>query len=395
MQAIFTNAATVIRTPAALALLVAEIDKLRWFSDARDSFGDLYEGLLQKNAEETKRGAGQYFTPRVLIDTLVELMQPKAGEVIQDPAAGTGGFLIAADRRMRAETDDYFDLGPAADAQVRGKLQAMENVQDVYRLLLMNLYLHGIDSVKIELGDTLSKEHGKLGPADLILTNPPFGPAGGRPTRDDLSATAGVSSYQLPFVEHCIRALTPNGRAAVVVPDNVLFEDGKGRALRRMLMERCDLHTILRLPTGIFYAQGVKTNVLFFRRLEEGEPETEAVWIYDLRAGMPAFGKTAPLKREHFDGFVRAYGQSPDGLSPRTDEGEAGRFRRFTREEITARGDNLDITWLRDLNADPEDGLTDPADLATAITTHLRTALAEIEALTEELETPAELEQAA
>jgi type I restriction enzyme M protein len=269
VQAIFANAATFIREPVNLDRLVTAIDELHWFSEERDSFGDLYEGLLQKNAEETKRGAGQYFTPRVLIGVLVRLMQPRSGESIQDPAAGTGGFLIAAERAISAITDEYIALPPKQqEFQLHHALHGLENVQGVYRLLLMNLFLHGIDSWHIGLGDTLSPDGAALAPADLILTNPPFGPAGGRPSRGDLTVTSNVSSYQLPFVEHCIRALKACGRAAVIVPDNVLFDDGRGRELRRMLMDRCDLHTILRLPTGIFYAPGVKTNVIFFRKGE-------------------------------------------------------------------------------------------------------------------------------
>ncbi|PZQ10245.1 MAG: N-6 DNA methylase [Ancylobacter novellus] len=388
VQAIFVNASTVIREPTNLATLVAAIDELEWFSDARDSFGDLYEGLLQKNAEETKRGAGQYFTPRVLIDVLARLMQPKAGEVIQDPASGTGGFLIAADKLIRAETDDHTALSEKEQAfQIHRAYRGMENVADTYRLLLMNLQLHGVESDHIKLGDTLSPAGGaqEFKGADLILTNPPFGPAGGRPSREDFTVTAAVASYQLPFVEHCVRALKAGGRAAVVVPDNVLFEDGRGRELRRMMMETCDLHTILRLPTGIFYAQGVKTNVLFFQKAHVSSGSTDAVWIYDMRTAMPAFGKTSPLRADHFDNFVTAYGDDPNGGAERTDQGETGRFRKFTRDEIAARGDNLDITWLRE-ETDAEEGLQDPADIAAAILGHLKAAMAEIEALSEELE---------
>jgi type I restriction enzyme M protein len=258
-------------------------------------------------------------------------------------------------------------------------------VQGVYRLLLMNLFLHGIDSLHIELGDTLSPDGASLPPADLILTNPPFGPAGGKPSRDDLTVTSTVSSYQLPFVEHCIRALKPGGRAAVIVPDNVLFEDGRGRELRRLLLDRCDLHTILRLPTGIFYAQGVKTNVLFFRRGAAASNNTQAVWVYDLRTNMPAFGKTTPIAEAHFAEFAAAYGDDPNALAPRADQGPDGRFRRFTRADIAARGDNLDISWLRDEDAGSEDRLTEPEDIAAAIMGHLRNALGEIEALISEL----------
>jgi type I restriction enzyme M protein len=201
-----------------------------------------------------------------------------------------------------------------------------------------------------------------------------------------LTATSLVSSYQLPFVEHCIRALKPGGRAAVVVPDNVLFDDGRGRDLRRMLMDWCDLHTILRLPTGIFYAQGVKTNVIFFRRGSTATGNTKAAWVYDLRANMPTFGKTSPLTEAHFAEFEAAYGNDPNGEASRMDEGKAGRFRLFTRADIEARGDNLDISWLRNLSADPEDALTEPEEFIAAIRSHLTSALGEIEALADELE---------
>lgn len=339
---IFQNAATIVRDPANLRKLINAIDELHWFTEERDSFGDAYEGLLQRMAEETKRGAGQYFTPRALIDVMVRLMQPEAGEIIEDPACGTGGFLIAANLHMKAETDDYFTLSPKQQAfQLQDALRGIENVPDTYRLLLMNLYLHSIDPNNIVLGDTLSPTGARpqFKNIDLILTNPPFGPAGGPPTRDDLTITSAVSSYQLPFVEHCIRALKPGGRAAVIIPDNVLFDDGRGKALRKMLMNWCDLHTILRLPVGIFYAQGVKTNVLFFTRSEDEAPledATKAVWIYDARSGAPSYGKTNPFRINDLDDFVKAFGSDRNGRAKRKDQGEEGRFRRFTREEIAA-----------------------------------------------------------
>lgn len=385
VQKIFDSASTIIREPQNLATLVTAIDELDWFSEERDQFGDLYEGLLQKNAEETKRGAGQYFTPRVLIDVMVRLMQPKPGEVIQDPAAGTGGFLIAADRYMKVRTDGYFDLPDSGAWQKRNAFHGMENVAGTLRLLLMNLYLHDLENDHVDLGDTLSDKGKGLGRANLILTNPPFGPAGGPPTRDDLSVTANVSSYQLPFVEHCIRALQPGGRAAIVVPDNVLFEDGRGKELRRMMMDWCDLHTILRLPTGIFYAQGVKTNVIFLTRGKTETGNTKAVSIYDLRAQMPKFGKTMPLTAAHFEGFEQAFGKDPYGAERGPDEGEAGRWRKFTRAEIAKRGDNLDISWLREAEEEAEEGLIEPDDIAAAILGHLQAATLEIEALVAEL----------
>jgi len=250
----------------------------------------------------------------------------------------------------------------------------------------MNLYLHNLDSDHVDLGDTLSDKGKGLGKADLILTNPPFGPAGGAPTRDDLTVTATVSSYQLPFVEHCIRSLKPGGRAAIVVPDNVLFEDGRGKALRQMMMDWCDLHTILRLPTGIFYAQGVKTNVIFFTRGKTESGNTQNVWVYDLRAQMPKFGKTNQLTDDHFKDFETAFGSDPHGAERGEDQGEDGRWRCFSREEIAARGDNLDISWLREAEEEAEEGLTEPEDIAAAILGHLQAAMTEIEALSAELE---------
>lgn len=389
--AIFQNASTIVREPANLRRLIDAIDGLHWFSAERDAFGDAYEGLLQKMAEETKRGAGQYFTPRVLIDVMVRLTQPQPGEIIQDPAAGTGGFLIAADRFMRDASDDYFELSPKQQKfQLSEALRGLENVPDTFRLLLMNLHLHKIDPDHLDLADTLSPSGSRSAykNADLILTNPPFGPAGGPPTRDDLTITDRVSSYQLPFVEHVVRALKLGGRAAVVVPDNVLFDEGRGKALRQRLMSWCDLHTILRLPTGIFYAQGVKTNVLFFTRAAEEAPTedaTEAVWIYDMRAGAPAYGKTNPIRPSDFADFVARFGDDPLGRGERTDDGETGRFRRFTRSQIAARGDNLDISWLKDTSAEAKTGLDTPEDIAAAIEGHLMAALEEIGALAAEL----------
>jgi len=396
--AIFQNASTIVREPANLRRLIDAIDGLHWFSAERDAFGDAYEGLLQKMAEETKRGAGQYFTPRVLIDVMVRLMQPQPGEVIQDPAAGTGGFLIAADRFMRDASDDYFELSPKQQKyQLSEALRGLENVPDTFRLLLMNLHLHKIDPDHLDLADTLSPSGSRSAykNADLILTNPPFGPAGGPPTRDDLTITDRVSSYQLPFVEHVVRALKLGGRAAVVVPDNVLFDEGRGKILRQRLMSWCNVHTLLRLPTGIFYAQGVKTNVLFLTRADEEAPAkdaTEAVWIYDMRAGAPPYGKTNPLKADDFDAFVAAFGDDRLGNAKRKDQGETGRFRKFTRAEIAARDDNLDISWLRDEFDAGEDGLTEPDDIAAAIIGHLRAALQEIEGVSEELAEPEAIE---
>ena len=387
VQAIFTDAQTKLRKPANLKTLTTAIDGLDWFSAREEGLGELYEGLLEKNAAEKKSGAGQYFTPRPLIDCIVRLMKPQAGEIIQDPAAGTGGFLVAADRYIKDHTDDLYALTQAqAFFQRHNAYVGVELVPDTHRLALMNLMLHGIEG-PITLGDSLTPDGEALGKANLILTNPPFGAkkGGGRPSRADFSITAETSNKQLAFVEHIVRALKPGGRAAVVLPDNVLFEDNTGRRLRQWVMELANLHTILRLPTGIFYAQGVKTNVLFLTRGTTDRASTQGVWVYDLRANMPAFGKTRPLKLEDFAPFEAAYGDDPNGGATRTDEGPEGRFRLFARDAITARNDNLDIAWLRDDSEAAEDDLSDPEDIAAAILGHLRAALAEVEAVDAEL----------
>lgn len=388
VRVIFTDAQTRLRKPTNLKSLTTNIDQLDWFSAREEGLGTLYEGLLEKNAADKKSGAGQYFTPRRLIDCIVRLMKPQPGEVVQDPAAGTAGFLVAADRFIKDATDDLYAL-PEGKAffQRHNAFVGAELVPDTHRLCLMNLLLHGIEG-GVDNIDTLSPDGQTLALADVILTNPPFGTkkGGGRPTRGDFSITADSSNKQLAFVEHIVRALKPGGRAAVVVPDNVLFEENIGRKLRTWLMNLCDLHTILRLPTGIFYAQGVKTNVLFFRRGTTDKGNTRAVWVYDLRANMPAFGKTRPLTVADFAAFERAYGDDPNGSGTREAEGGPdGRWRCFDRAAIAERADNLDIAWLRDTEADAEETLTEPDDIAAAIIGHLKAALAEIEELDEEL----------
>jgi type I restriction enzyme M protein len=384
---IFTDAQTKLRKPTNLKALTDAIDKLDWFSAREEGLGNLYEGLLEKNAAEKKSGAGQYFTPRPLIDCIIRLLKPEPGELIQDPAAGTGGFLVAADRYIKDHTDDLYKLSEkGAFFQRHNAFVGLELVPDTHRLCLMNLMLHGIESL-IGSGDTLSPEGERLGKADIIMTNPPFGTkkGGGRPTRSDFSITADTSNKQLAFVEHIVRALKPGGRAAVVVPDNVLFEDGVGRRLRTWMMELCELHTILRLPTGIFYSQGVKTNVVFLTRGRNDKANTKGIWVYDMRANMDAFGKTKPLTVSDFEPFEKAFGKDPLGKAKRKDEGKEGRFRFFKREEIAARNDNLDISWLRDTSNDPEDEMTEPDELAAAIATHLKNALEEVEAFSEAL----------
>jgi type I restriction enzyme M protein len=390
VQLIYANASTFIKKPATLSTLVSEIDKLDWFSARREGLGELYEGLLEKNANEKKSGAGQYFTPRPLIASMVALMKPAFGDIIQDPAAGTGGFLIAANAAIREHREGWTDTQQRQYAQ--RTFYGMEHVQDAHRLALMNLLLHEIECTGdsgIHYGDTLSPDGQKLPLATLILTNPPFGTkkGGGLPSRDDF--TYPTSNKQFCFLQHIYRGLKVGGRAAVVLPDNVLFESGVGRQIRADLMDKCNLHTILRLPTGIFYAQGVKTNVLFFTRGTTDRGNTKEVWVYDLRANMPQFGKRTQLSRETFSEFEAAFGDDPLGtpasLAMRVDTGEAGRFRRFTREEIAARGDNLDISWLRDEDGDDPDDLPEPAELAQEAMTELQAALEELQSILEEL----------
>jgi type I restriction enzyme M protein len=385
VQAIFANATTSFRQPRNLRTVVEAIDALDWYSAKSEGLGDLYEGLLEKNAEETKSGAGQYFTPRALIESMVTLVKPQPGELVQDPAVGTGGFLINADRYVRAQTDDYFKLTEKQQTfQRRRAFYGMELVADVQRLALMNAMLHDIEG-DIILGDTLGPNGEKLPKANVILTNPPFGTkkGGGGGTRTDI--TFPTSNKQLVFLQHIYRGLVPGGRAAVVLPDNVLFEEGVGQKVRGDLMDKCDLHTILRLPTGIFYAQGVKTNVLFFTRGEKDKGNTKAVWFFDMRTNMPSFGKRTPFTRAHFAEFEKAYGEDAYGKSKRKDQGGEGRWRKFTREEIAKRGDNLDVSWLKDDSVTDHADLPEPDVIAAEIVAQLQTALEEMQALQEEL----------
>ena len=385
VRTIFADAQTSIRKPTNLHELVTQIDRLDWYSAKEEGLGDLYEGLLEKNAAEKKSGAGQYFTPRPLIDCMVTVLQPQPGEVIQDPAAGTGGFLVAADAYIKARTDELFGLKTEAEQRFQREeaFRGLELVPDTHRLLLMNLMLHGIGGDRVRGGDAMGPDGEALGAAGLVLTNPPFGTkkGGGRPARPDFTITADTSNKQLAFVEHVVRALRPGGRAGIVVPDNVLFADGAGRELRAWMMDVADLHTILRLPTGIFYAQGVKTNVIFLRRTAGFSGGTKATWVYDMRAGQPAYGKTRPLRPDDFAPFIAAYGADPNGGGQRVDEGAEGRFRHFTRDEIAARSDNLDIAWLRGSDEAGEDALEEPQDILEAMRTHLARALVEVEAL--------------
>ena len=373
-QEIFSNAATCITKPRILKKIVDTIDKIDWYSAREEGLGDLYEGLLEKNATEAKSGAGQYFTPRPLIDSMVALMKPSFGDTIQDPASGTGGFLIAA-RKWMTEHGEIFDLNEKEqDKFYRRTFYGMEIVPETHRLALMNLMLHDIDSSDdgggIHYGDALSSDAKILPQATLILTNPPFGTkqGGGLPSRNDFTG----------------------GRAAVVLPDNVLFEGNVGRQIRKDLMNKCNLHTILRLPNGIFYAKSAKTNVLFFTRGYHDEGNTDQVWVYDLRANMPKFGKRTPLTRQHFSEFEAAYGSDPYGKADRTASGPDGRWQCFSRDEIATRDFSLDLAWLRDESADDAEDLPEPELLAQEAMDELEEAVGLLGQLIKEISFEAE-----
>ncbi|MED0825334.1 N-6 DNA methylase [Bacillus pacificus] len=381
LSQIYSDASTSIGEPKNLEKIIKSIDALDWYNAKEEGLGNLYEGLLEKNASEKKSGAGQYFTPRVLIDVMVQLIDPKPGERCNDPAAGTFGFMIAADQYLKNKTDDYFDLDPQeAEFQKKEAFTGMELVKETHRLALMNALLHDMEG-RLEQGDTLSSNGKWMKNFDVILTNPPFGTkkGGERATRDDL--TFETSNKQLNFLQLIYNALKDDGqaRAAVILPDNVLFESGVGAQIRRDLMNKCNLHTILRLPTGIFYAQGVKTNVLFFTREKTDQDNTKEVGVYDLRTNMPSFGKRTPLTKAHFECFIKAY-QATD-RSKVEDE----RWNVFTREEIAKKDDSLDIGLIADESLSVYENLPDPIESAEEAIAKLQQAMGLLNEVVEEL----------
>ena len=378
---IYQGSATNIDEPKNLEKIITTIDGLDWFSAREEGLGNLYEGLLEKNANEKKSGAGQYFTPRVLIDVMTRLMKPQPGEKCNDPACGTFGFMIAAHQYVKDQTDDFFDLdADTAKFEREEAFTGCELVHDTHRLALMNAMLHDIEG-QIVLGDTLSNQGKSMKEYDLVLTNPPFGTkkGGERATRDDF--TFPTSNKQLNFLQHIYRSLKADGkaRAAVVLPDNVLFADGEGERIRVDLMDKCNLHTVLRLPTGIFYAQGVKTNVLFFTRGKTDKDNTKEVWFYDLRTNMPSFGKTNPLKKEDFAGFEAAY-EAEDRHSV-TDE----RWSVFTREQIAEKGNSLDLGLIRDDSIVDYEDLPDPIESGEEAIAQLEEAIDLLQSVVNEL----------
>ncbi|HMO13603.1 MAG TPA: class I SAM-dependent DNA methyltransferase [Pirellulaceae bacterium] len=374
---IFADSQSRFNNPVSLKRLVNLIDETEWTMLGVDVKAQAYEGLLEKAANEGKKGAGQYFTPRVLIQSIVRVMKPDPRNhrefTVCDPACGTGGFLVSAYEWLVDETGGALDRDVAKRVK-KSTYYAQELVARPRRMALMNLYLHGVEP-HIALGDTIyDPPQGQK--FDCILTNPPFGTKGANqaPTRDDF--TIETSNKQLNFVQHVINILKPGGRAAMVLPDNCLFE-GKAGEVFEILMQDCNLHTVLRLPRGTFtpYSQGVKANVIFFQK---GLP-TENVWIFDARSNVPGITKKdRPLSKDHFAEFEKCYGKDPNGLSKRKDLGEEGRFRKFHLTEIQQRDYKLDITWLKDESLESSDDLPDPQDLATEAITELEAIVGDL-----------------
>lgn len=383
LGAIFFKAQNKIQDPAKLARLVQMIDEENWLGLDTDVKGDLYEGLLQKNAEDTKSGAGQYFTPRALIQTMVECVQPQPKKTVADPACGTGGFFLGVHEWLNRRTLNKSEAHFLRHRTFFGN----EIVASTRRLCLMNLFLHNIGDLdgepSIDRSDALVS-----GPADsydYVLANPPFGKkssmtitnADGEEDRDALTYERQdfwqtTSNKQLNFLQHIVSMLKISGQAAVVLPDNVLFEGGAGEKIRRKLLDTCDVHTLLRLPTGIFYAQGVKANVLFFdNKPKNGRVHTKGVWIYDLRTNKHFTLKTRPLRRDDLQDFIDCY--RPGDRHARV---ESERFRHFDYETLITRDKaSLDIFWLKDDSLDDLDSLPPPDVLAQEIIDHLEAAL--------------------
>jgi len=390
---IFRKSQNRIQDPAKLRRLIELINDETWVGLDIDVKGEIYEGLLQKNAEDIKSGAGQYFTPRPLIKAIVSVMRPQPGMTIYDPACGTGGFLLAA--------HDYISRNYQLDKDQKtflklDTLRGKDIVDNVVRLCVMNLYLHGIggDESPIEVGDALVSDPGNR--FDMVLTNPPFGKkssitivnSDGKADRESLiyerqDFWATTSNKQLNFVQH-VKTLTKiNRKVAIVVPDNVLFEGGAGETVRRKLLHECDVHTLLRLPTGLFYAQGVKANVLFFDRKPASEkPWTEKLWIYDLRTNMNFTLKTRPMRYEDLQDFIKCY--NPEN---RFDRKESAPFKAFTYNELLRRDKvSLDILWLKDESLEDSEKLPAPGILARDIAENLESALEQFNSIYQDLE---------
>ena len=391
---IFTKAQLKIQDPAKLRRLVDLVDGETWVALDADVKGDIYEDLLERNAADTKSGAGQYFTPRALIAAMVACVDPRPLQTIADPACGTGGFFLAAYQHL---VDQSLDREETRFLK-RGTFHGNEIVAGTRRLCLMNMFLHGIGEMTGEAPISPADALIASGPSyDIVLANPPFGRKSamrstnnaGEETRDDLVYNrqdfwATTSNKQLNFVQHIRTMLKTTGRAAVVVPDNVLFEGGAGETIRRKLLETTDLHTILRLPTGIFYAQGVKANVVFFdNRAASEAPQTGEVWYYDYRTNIHHTLKQKPMRPEHLEDFVACYNAANRHERRETwsEETPDGRWRRYRREELLARDKaSLDLFWLKDDAMGDLNDLPEPDVLAEEIIEHLQAALTSFEA---------------
>lgn len=372
---IFTKAQNKIDKPVYLKKVISMIDEEQWLVMDGDVKGAIYEGILEKNGQDKKSGAGQYFTPRPLIQAIVDCVQPKIGETVCDPACGTGGFLLAAYDCMKQQSQDK----DKREFLNNKALHGVDNTPLVVTLASMNLYLHGIgtDRSPIACEDSLEKEPGTL--VDVILANPPFGtrPAGSVDiNRPDFYVE--TKNNQLNFLQHIMLMLKAGGRAAVVLPDNVLFEGGAGETIRKKLLSDFNLHTILRLPTGIFYAQGVKANVLFFVKGQS----TKNIWFYDYRTDVKHTLATNKLQRHHLDDFVACYTANPRVETYNEDTARDGRWRKYTIEDIVARDKtSLDITWIK---AGGEEEQFTLDELMTNITTqasNISKAVAELQKL--------------
>ncbi|MBQ4644765.1 MAG: SAM-dependent DNA methyltransferase [Clostridia bacterium] len=396
---IFKQATNKVSNAAILYRIVQMIDKEKWVSMSSDVKGEIYEGLLQKNAEDVKSGAGQYFTPRPLIRAMVKCLRPEPMKTIADPCCGSGGFFLAAQEFLTAPGN--FVLGREEKEFLKNNtFYGNELVSNTYKLCLMNLYLHNIGdiygNVPVSLGDALLTDPGYR--VDYVLTNPPFGKKSsltftneeGEQEEEDLVYNrqdfwTTSSNKQLNFIQHIITIMKSTGKAAVVVPDNVLFEGGAGGIIRKKLLETTDLHTILRLPTGIFYKPGVKANVLFFDRKPAGpETQTKEVWIYDFRTNVHFTLKQHPMTDEDLADFIKCY--TPENRHMRSEtwseENPDGRWRKFKVDDIFARDKtSLDIFWIKDKSLADLDNLPDPDVLASDIIDNLQSAIDSFNAL--------------
>jgi type I restriction enzyme M protein len=389
---LFQKAQNKLSDPAKLKRVVSLINGEMWIAKDVDTKGEIYEGLLERNASEIKSGAGQYFTPRPVIKAMVECVDPKIGETIHDPACGTGGFLLAAYEYMKGQ--------PNNDRKLTKKLReatftGYDIVPEVVRLCAMNLYLHGIGNGESPIlrRDALASKGDNY---SIILTNPPFGKKSSfkivgedgsveteRETYEREDFKFSTSNKQLNFLQHIMSIMESSGRAAVVLPDNILFEAGNaGEGIRKRLLQQFDFHTLLRLPTGIFYKQGVKANVLFFdKKPASNEAQTKALWIYDFRTNINFTLKRDPLKRADLDDFVVCY--KPHHRNTRK---ETERFRSFTYKDLIARDKtNLDIFWLKDDSLEDASNLPPPDVIAAEIIENLEAALEQFRGVAEEL----------